>query len=87
MRAMKARGSVRRGQRVLPDSCGHEAAPTLPAWKAFVVQFSRETGVRSRVFSGRVEHLHSGRRARFGSREALLAALERMLDEIEEPST
>jgi hypothetical protein len=84
---MKARGSGRRGHHALPDSCGHEGGPSLPAWKAFVVQFSRETAAGSGVFSGRVEHLHSGRRARFGSREALLATLESMLDEIKEPST
>jgi hypothetical protein len=58
----------------------------LPAWKAFAVQFSQETGIRPDVFSGRVEHLNSGRRARFASRQELLAVLERLLDEIEATS-
>jgi hypothetical protein len=58
----------------------------LPAWKAFAVQFSQETCTRSGLFSGRVEHLNSGRRARFGSRHELLAVLERLLDEIEATS-
>jgi hypothetical protein len=54
----------------------------LPAWKAFVVQFSRETGPCPGVFSGRVEHLSSGRRARFSSGEELLATLGKLLDEL-----
>ncbi len=58
----------------------------MPAWKAFAVQFSQETSTRTGLFSGRVEHLNSGRRARFGSRQELLAALQRLLDEIEETS-
>ena len=62
-----------------------QSAPTLPAWKAFAVQFSTETDPQTGVFSGRVEHLNSGRRARFGSKQDLLAALERMLRDIEEP--
>jgi len=58
--------------------------PTLPVWKAFVVQFSRESGARPRVFSGRVEHMTSGRRATFGSTRELLAVLRRLLDELGE---
>ena len=59
--------------------------PQLPAWKAFVVQFSRETDAASAAWSGRVEHLSSGRRARFGSVEELVAALRRLLSELGEP--
>jgi len=55
--------------------------PELPAWKAFVVQFSRDVGVRPGVFAGRVEHLSSGRRARFNSTDELLTLLEKLLDE------
>ncbi len=55
-------------------------APTLPAWKAFVVQFNREADGAAQ-FSGRVEHLQSGRRARFTSAEELTAALRRLLQE------
>ena len=61
------------------------AVPQLPAWKAFVVQFSRETEGMSAAFSGRVEHLSSGRRVRFGSVEDLVAVLRRLLTELGEP--
>jgi hypothetical protein len=56
--------------------------PELPAWKAFVVQFSRDANARAGIFSGRVEHLSSGRRARFSSTDELLAVLAKLLDEI-----
>jgi hypothetical protein len=72
-----------------PDSASaqHEVGPTLPAWKAFVVQFSRETGAGTGVFSGRVEHLSSGRRGRFSSTEELVAILTELLAEVgKEPS-
>ena len=58
--------------------------PALPVWKAFVVQFSRETTPRARTFSGRVEHMSSGRRARFASRRELLTAFEKLLGELGE---
>jgi len=57
-----------------------DRGPRLPAWKAFVVQFSRESGRRAETVAGRVEHLSSGQRARFGSAEKLLAVLMTMLD-------
>lgn len=56
--------------------------PSLPAWKAFVVQFSRETHGLTGTFSGRVEHLNSGRRARFESPDELVAILRQLLDEL-----
>lgn len=56
--------------------------PELPAWKAFVVQFSREASAHGGKFSGRIEHLSSGRRARFDSKEELLTSLEKLLDEV-----
>lgn len=56
--------------------------PELPAWKAFVVQFTREADVPAGIFSGRVEHLNSGRRARFASSAELVTLLERFLAEI-----
>jgi hypothetical protein len=59
----------------------------LPAWKAFVVQFSSESGADSGVFAGRVEHLNTTRRARFVSPQDLLVVLGRMLGEIDDPST
>jgi hypothetical protein len=60
--------------------------PELPAWKAFVVQFSRDTGTAPGSMSGRVEHLSSGRRARFNTAEELLAALRTLLDDVCERS-
>jgi len=62
-------------------------APTLPAWKAFAVQFSLESGTRGDAFSGRVEHLHSGRRARFASPHELLAVLRQQLKALKASST
>jgi hypothetical protein len=57
--------------------------PALPAWKAFVVQFSRESeGRKGAVFAGRVEHLSSGRRARFNSPDELLRTLQTLLEEL-----
>jgi hypothetical protein len=64
-----------------------EEVPALPAWKAFVVQFSRETRMQTGSFSGRVEHISSGRRARFGSTKELLAALRMLLDQLGEEGT
>lgn len=65
------------------DDAAADSVPALPAWKAFAVQFSRASG-GGRVFSGRVEHLDSGRRTTFASRDELLETLERMLDAIDE---
>ena len=61
-----------------------DPAPALPAWKAFVVQLSLDTLAGTQVFAGRVEHLSSGRRVRFASRQELLAVFDRLLREIEE---
>lgn len=60
--------------------------PELPAWKAFVVQFSREANAQAGVFSGRVEHLSSGRRARFCSTDELVAILGKLLDDLDTES-
>jgi hypothetical protein len=84
---MKIRATRKAGRALAPDSVGLKPAPTLPPWKAFVVQFSTETGARTRVFTGRVEHLNSGRRARFASPQDLLAVLRRLLGDLEEPPT
>jgi hypothetical protein len=56
--------------------------PAFPAWRAFVVQFTRASEGLPETFSGRVEHLSSGRRARFESPEELVATLRRLLDEL-----
>jgi hypothetical protein len=56
--------------------------PALPAWKAFVVQFSREPSTPGGMFTGRIEHLSSGRRAHFHSAQELVATLEQLLAEL-----
>jgi len=65
-----------------PDSAPPKPIPELPAWKAFVVQFSREAGTETGIFAGRVEHLSTGRRARFSSEHELLLVLRQQLEEI-----
>jgi hypothetical protein len=77
----------RSGHAPSPPGGAPVEAPTLPAWKAFVVQLSLDTVPGSTVFAGRVEHLGSGRRARFDSKQELLAIVERLLREIEDQST
>lgn len=68
-----------------PDRVAAESGPPLPAWKAFAVQFSHQSGDGAGVFAGRIEHLHSGRRTSFTSRQELLSKLEHMLDGIKKP--
>ena len=53
--------------------------PALPYAKSFVVQFSAETDPRLGTTTGRVEHLQTGRRARFASADELLAWIMAML--------
>jgi len=60
---------------------GPSEPPTLPVWKAFVVQFDRMAGGTTGGFAGRVEHLSSGRRAHFASRDELVAALDTLLEQ------
>lgn len=73
------------GEHRSASGAGSGNAPALPAWKAFVVQFSRETRGPPGVFGGRVEHLSTGRRARFDSGEQLLTTLRRLLATIDDP--
>jgi hypothetical protein len=54
---------------------------TLPVDRAFVVQFSPETSLADGAHGGRVEHVHSGRSARFESLDQLLAFVGRVLSE------
>ena len=67
-----------------PPRSADSRAPELPVWKAFVVQFSHEARRQAGIFAGRIEHISSGRRARFGSPEELIASLWKMLDELGE---
>jgi hypothetical protein len=66
------------------ETASYETRGALPAHRAFVVHFGRTEG-RRRRFSGRVEHLTSGRSARFASLRALLAFIAELLDQPREP--
>jgi hypothetical protein len=59
--------------------------PALPAWKAFVVQFSSDADLRGGHCAGRIEHLNSGRRAPFNSADELVQVLGKLLDELGNP--
>ena len=52
-----------------------------------MLQLSRETGPTLKPFTGRVEHLGSGRRLRFESLTTFQTALIRLLTETEQSST
>ena len=85
MRGVKPRSSSRSAPPPGPAATpAPPAEPELPPWKAFVVQFSRDSQAASKVFAGRVEHLNTGRRARFRSGEDLLAVLTRLLSQLKE---
>ena len=69
-----------------PDDRADKAGPSrssdtspLPYHKAFVVQFSAETDALLAHAAGRVEHLQTGRQARFASAAELLASLRALL--------
>ena len=51
----------------------------LPVDRAFVVQFSPETSPADGRLGGRVEHVHTGRSARFDSLDQLLAFVGQVL--------
>jgi len=65
-----------------PPPSENASVPALPVWKAFVVQFSRETRARGGPFAGRVEHMSSGRRARFASAQELVTALRKLIGQL-----
>ena len=67
------------------DVTSSPEAPELPTEKAFVLQLTRETGPSLEPFAGRVEHVASGRRLRFGDFAAFRAALTRLLAEATRP--
>jgi hypothetical protein len=72
--------SGRRSSSPPPSESG--IVPALPVWKAFVVQFSRDTRAQRGPFAGRVEHMSSGRRARFTSAQQLVAALRKLIGQL-----
>jgi hypothetical protein len=51
--------------------------PSLPAYRAFVVQLHAEAQIEAGRFKGRVEHVTSGRATHFDSLEALVAFIAR----------
>jgi len=79
---MKRQDSTQADRRTSAPTTPTVPVPELPAWKAFVVQFSRETGTRRGLMAGRVEHLSSGRRARFTTPEELVTVLQTLIDEV-----
>ena len=75
MKDRRARPTAEAGEAPPPN------APELPTGKAFVLQLSRDTSLTLQPFAGRVEHLASGRRARFATFEDFRAAVIRLLSE------
>ena len=59
-----------------------EAAGPLSPTRAFVVQFREEPEAVRECFAGRVEHMVSGRAARFHSPEELLAFFTQVLNAV-----
>jgi hypothetical protein len=57
--------------------------PSLPANRAFVVQFRAQSTDASSTYEGRIEHLLSGQVARFHSLEELLAFMVRVLSDVQ----
>jgi hypothetical protein len=58
--------------------------PALPANRAFVVQFRAQPPEGSPTYDGRVEHLVSGREARFHSLKELLAFMMCVLTDVQQ---
>jgi hypothetical protein len=55
-----------------------DAPAELPPARAYVVQLRRDADVPAGPFAGRVEHMVSGRHARFDSVEELLRFISRV---------
>lgn len=52
-----------------------------PSRRTFVVQYNGDADPRRGRLAGRVEHVWSGRRQRFGSEQEMLEFVARVLDE------
>lgn len=63
-----------------PDE-GLTDEPLLPAHAAFVVQLGRVRDPDEFRFVGRLEHILSGRQARFSSQAEMIEAIRRLLQE------
>ncbi|HZR80546.1 MAG TPA: hypothetical protein VFD92_05555 [Candidatus Binatia bacterium] len=68
------------------DANGREQ-PLYPSSRAFVVQFTRVGAGDQASVTGRVEHVQSGRSARFRSRDDLVEFMDGVLKDLEERST
>ena len=53
--------------------------PRLPESRAFLVQLSDQTDTAARLPYGRIEHIETGLRGRFSSREELWAFIVKVL--------
>jgi len=65
-------------QQITPPPTPDVERPLSPA-RAFVVQFREDTGSAGTCFTGRAEHMVTGRTARFESPDELLAFFVRVL--------
>lgn len=63
-----------------------EQSPLFAPAQAFVVQFGRDTAVDIGRMAGRVEHVVSGKVARFQSLDELVAFMTEVLREVAETS-
>jgi hypothetical protein len=61
-----------------------EQSPPFAPAQAFVVQFGRDTAVDAGRIAGRVEHVVSGKAARFQSLNDLVTFMTAVLREVEE---
>jgi hypothetical protein len=61
-----------------------QSQPSLPTNRAFVVQFRPLSTDATPAYAGRVEHLESGRVARFHSLEELVVFMIRVLTDVED---
>ena len=63
-----------------------EQSPPFAPEQAFVVQFGRETAVDTGRMAGRVEHVVSGKVARFQSLDELVVFMTEVLRAVAEPT-
>jgi hypothetical protein len=64
-----------------------QETPSLPANRAFVVQFRAQPEGTPLRWEGRIEHLVSGEVMRFDSQDQLLAFMRRLLTGAQSPPT
>ena len=72
------------GSEICMEQESERPAP-LAAGHAFVVQFRTDTDVQQGHITGRVEHIISGQASHFSSLDDLLAFIDRVLTEVNNP--